>query len=701
MSNIEEINPYNRRWSTISFLYGANHIQNNMLKSPSAKDHVILRRRSAYFYVQLSPGSNSVFLPDSLLRELWEIIGLIMIVYENFFIIYLLTFTSINADIHFRMLLVCDFFFMIEMILNFNTGYFFDGMLIKHRTFIIKRYLCTHFMFDFLACFPFQLIIKNMKFPLYETTGVTKIDVLHILWFFKIFNNLKLKSIFENFQCYITSHLIHTIFHLVRFLTTAIILVHWTACLMYLTFYKDIDNSGMLWDMVFNQEQDVYLKFFYFMVTTTTSTGYGDISSYTIKMKALNCFFMCLACWLFAFLLSNSKSILLKYQSQEIYFAEKLLNMKKFIKMKKINTLLKLRILSYLKYLKNNLRKSSTKEDNLLSSLSTPLQEEVFTVTRGKLLKKCPVFSNYSPDFLRRIIRSLTQLIYAPKDIIICDGDRSDSMYFITKGRIEMFHQKTQTVFKELKQPEHFGEIGFFLQRPRACSARSLIFSYTLCLARSAMISILKKRPSDYSYHKSFVHQAQMNLSLLSIRCYLCKRLGHLAKNCQQIVIVIDKKYPIQCSGKKSHLVFRSATENENELDNLTENPFPKYEKINVKGQNFDPTAKYKFVKGLSSKCKAYMRDSPNKYKIRANFFRAADSEESETSQTGNLLRNEQQYTERFIQSKSQDREHRNSLIISNLINSDTSQEIFFLDLGRNIRSHSTKNFNDLISDPC
>ena len=83
------------------------------------------------------------------------------------------------ADNHYSFLLFSDCFFMIEMILNLNTGYFSDGILVKYRKDIIKKYLKSFLIIDFLACFPFQLIFRDMKFSLYPKVGMTKIDCFH------------------------------------------------------------------------------------------------------------------------------------------------------------------------------------------------------------------------------------------------------------------------------------------------------------------------------------------------------------------------------------------------------------------------------------------------------------------------------------------------------------------------------------------
>merc|ERR1712232_711781 len=52
-------------------------------------------------------------------------------------------------------------FFSIDIILNFMTGFFHDGILVMRQTPIIKNYLRSWFVIDVLATVPWTLLIGN------------------------------------------------------------------------------------------------------------------------------------------------------------------------------------------------------------------------------------------------------------------------------------------------------------------------------------------------------------------------------------------------------------------------------------------------------------------------------------------------------------------------------------------------------------
>lgn len=51
--------------------------------------------------------------------------------------------------------------FLIDFFLNFNTGYFYKGVLIMNRKQIAINYLKKWFIFDLLASFPYEWIMLS------------------------------------------------------------------------------------------------------------------------------------------------------------------------------------------------------------------------------------------------------------------------------------------------------------------------------------------------------------------------------------------------------------------------------------------------------------------------------------------------------------------------------------------------------------
>ena len=52
--------------------------------------------------------------------------------------------------------LMQDVFFLLDILLQFNKGYYDKGALILYRPYIVRSYIKTWFLLDLLASFPYN-----------------------------------------------------------------------------------------------------------------------------------------------------------------------------------------------------------------------------------------------------------------------------------------------------------------------------------------------------------------------------------------------------------------------------------------------------------------------------------------------------------------------------------------------------------------
>lgn len=609
MKKKPNIELHKRRWSNVSLLYVVQQMREFSYRGSYIKESLVLRRRSDYFYIEQPPGNTNIFIPDSSVREQWDILCIFFILYQNFIIMFLLSYTHASAYYHYIILTVIDFLFICEMLLNFNTGYFADGVLVKYRVKIFKTYLKTLLIFDVLACIPLQLFISEMQFDPIPNTNLSVSELLKSLWILKLLNNKKLFKILHNFQSRLSSELLYSLQYILRFIISALILIHWMTCLIYYFFLKDFYNDGMKWYEIYDKDVNVYLRFCYMMVFTATSVGFGDIVPFTLSQKILCICVMALSCWQFAFILTNIKEIFLKYNSVNNYYKGIIFQLKKISKQKNFSKNLRIRTLSYLRYLKENTKKRNYGEEKILKILSGPLKEEVFVVTRGNILHKCPVFMHYSQDFLRFLIRNLDHSIFAPSDTLFKEGEKSNTIYFILSGRIEIYHESTQTSFKELEVSKYFGEIGFFLGTKRVASARALVFSELFLLSGFKMENLLRTKRNDLEIHKIFVVQCKQNMGLLGVKCYLCLKSGHIAKDCKKFVIVINQKELAKKANDKKYEFNKTISDIRNYQNDSNKLDVQRYSKEMTKGSTKSIKNRFKYSELLKSKCELYLKE--------------------------------------------------------------------------------------------
>lgn len=103
---------------------------------------------------------------------MWEVAGLFFIIYQSLFIPYRICFDAIAEGFLEKVEYMIDTCFILDIFVNFNTGFYKRGTLITGRKEVIKNYITTWFLIDVLASFPYNLLIN----PDLNLKGMTKAD---------------------------------------------------------------------------------------------------------------------------------------------------------------------------------------------------------------------------------------------------------------------------------------------------------------------------------------------------------------------------------------------------------------------------------------------------------------------------------------------------------------------------------------------
>ena len=322
-----------------------------------------------------------------------------------------------------------DVYYLLDVILSlFKAYYNFDEQLIKNSKLIVINYINSWFLTDFIEAIPFYSIfqIYEANYKFYYLFLCVKMIKLYKIFkynraFKKICHYLKNINFFAEKKA-----LILKIFIVIYFF-------HFGACIFIFIGKNSHPNWILNSNLNLNNFNELYISAIYALMTTMTTVGYGDITSYSFPEKIFQLILLIFGIIAYSWIVSSASSYINKINNYLVDLEEKkeILNE---IKLQHPNMTMKLynEILRYLKY-KNHIDKNNKKIifDCLPISLKNVLIYEMYK----PIITKFIFFKNFDNiDFTVKVILAFRPVIAVQNDIIINEGDIIDEIVFVKKG---------------------------------------------------------------------------------------------------------------------------------------------------------------------------------------------------------------------------------------------------------------------------
>lgn len=503
----------------------------------------------------------TVVVPENQLKLTWDMIGFLIIVYQAVLIPYQIGFDVPSEGALLSFDYFIHIFFVFDILLTFNTAYYQKGALVVQRKLIAKQYLRAWFWIDFLSTFPYEMVIQTMPGgdSVYSESSSVKyntpqmIRLLKLFKFIRIFRLLRLakvKRLLYQLEDFIGQEVIGSLFVFLRLTISGFFVAHWTACIWYLVSAMDSSDNRDTWvkyRKVWVEDgaevADAYVSALYWSVTTMITIGYGDIFAISYNEKICAICAMMVSCGVFAYILGNISNVVNKKNELEAVHRTRVISLNSYMKQKDLPHELRFRVRRYLDYIWEHQEKNKMEEDEILELLSEPLKEEIYANTRGPVFKTYELFANFNANFPAALCAELVPEVFAPGDSVFDEGEKTNKMYFLLTGTVDVYHKPSSSSFRQLRKSAFFGEIGFFAKKPRTASVRCLEFVNLLSLSREGIESVLTRMPDAKETIRAIEERCNENdYTVLRVHCYLCKSLGHVATMCNQMVLTRVKE---------------------------------------------------------------------------------------------------------------------------------------------------------------
>lgn len=497
-----------------------------------------IKKLSRNSFVIRLKNTHFILHPFSLVKLLWDFLNVCSIFFWLFLIPLGIAFEEMSMFMN-EIFLYSLFFWIFDIIVKFNTGFFRKGILEMDKGKIAVKYIKTNLFYDIVTLLAISLdvILEH---------GLFASKMIKFVFFLKIMDLEKvIHCIFEKF---LLREKLQNLMSLMKVFFISFLTAHIFACFWYFSskFGEPTKNWVAKAEIMDASLSTKYLYSFYWSIATMMTVGYGDISP-TNESEMIVCLIsIILGCVVYAYNINSVGMILQNINKGYSEFQHKINIINQFMGKKKISVDLQRRIREYLRFIWQEENIQDLKEENeIFNLLSNNLREELLMEAYSDIMKKTPMFyANFSEKTLRKAVTIIRDHNLFPNEEVFSMNEEDNcSVFFIKKGNIELFTEAGVLV-KTLGKGDYFGEIAFFTGNKRVLSARCKDFTTLYSLPREEFIEILRKNIEDYEKFCMIRDQICIYENYLPIktRCFSCLQIGHISRNCNLIHFVPDRE---------------------------------------------------------------------------------------------------------------------------------------------------------------
>jgi len=450
-------------------------------------------------------------------RQGWDIMTAVLIIYIAFVLPVTMSFEPQVSSAMLTWDIVLDVIFLIDIPLNFFTGFTEDGVVVREQRKVAMHYLSGWFLVDLVSAFPFDAVILGPDVYKPRTFISTSHTDRNRLRFFKYIKVVRLLRLFRVARLSrITKRLKdkfrmkHSQVTFTGFAFFVILVAHWIACFWYMIpQLEGIDEENWVTTMILPghmepgglPEKSVSYKYFiciYHAIMVMSTIG-SYILPVTIVEMVYSIFAMLTGAALFAYGITNLGGIFFNVNRNDMMYHQQMDEINEFMHVKHLSPFLRKKINEYYENL--YARRRFYNADEILSGLSRNLKAEVLIALHENMVLSNSFFKKMDPVFVGEVIQRLQVHSYMPGEVIMHEGAKGNEMFFIYEGTVEVALRDSQGVQKHVAYmgPGDFvGEIAIVEKDAiRTATVKAVSFCDLYSLTREMVEEVLELFPSQ------------------------------------------------------------------------------------------------------------------------------------------------------------------------------------------------------------
>ncbi|XP_065170166.1 potassium voltage-gated channel subfamily H member 6-like isoform X3 [Atheta coriaria] len=452
-------------------------------------------------------------------KAAWDWLILLLVMYTAIFTPYTAAFQDFVAKSNkaygedpFELIdLIVDVTFIVDILINFRTTYVSGtDEVVSHPVRIAVHYLKGWFLIDLVAAIPFDLLIYSSDTD--ETT-----TLIGLLKTARLLRLVRVARKIDRYSEYGAAVLL-------LLMATFALIAHWLACIWYAIGNAQRPFLKIGWlDILANDTQQYfmanntggpsiksrYITALYFTFTSLTSVGFGNVAPNTDSEKIFTICVMLVGSLMYASIFGNVSAIIQRLYSGTARYHTQMLRVREFIRFHQIPNPLRQRLEEYFQHAWTYT--NGIDMNSVLKGFPECLQADICLHLNRNLLQNCSVFDGASPGCLRALTLKFKTTHAPPGDTLVHRGDVITSLYFISRGSIEIL--RDDIVMAILGKFDIFGEnpCASLTLGKSSCNVRALTYCDLHKIHRDDLLDVLELYPEFYTH---FMHNLEITFNL-------------------------------------------------------------------------------------------------------------------------------------------------------------------------------------------
>lgn len=405
--------------------------------------------------------------------------------------------------------MITDVWFLVDLMLNFRTGWVTDdGKIILHVGKVRRLYLRFWFWIDLISIIPFDTVVEFAQ--LEKTNNLDAIVLTRYLKNIRFAKILTILRVFRGSRIFRYSYKFEELSNfsydsalaaikLIVLILVLLLFCHISACMQFLVcVIQEFPNkswvklAGLHLDCKVSLTRQ-YMWAFFRAVSHMLCIGYGHIPQRDSEVFVVLCSMLCGAI-LFAIFIGIATSTIQGQDSSKRLYKEKYNSVLQYMQYRRFSKRLRWRITDYYE---NRYQGKMFDVKVILEELNPLLRKVVSNFNCRELVTAVPCFKNLDPQTIDSIVQNLRLELFLADDKIIEEGSRGEEMYFVYRGSVKAV-SKHFGVSQMITEGHYFGELCLLLaDLRRVASVYATTYTYVYALTRSDFNAVLENFPVE------------------------------------------------------------------------------------------------------------------------------------------------------------------------------------------------------------